>query len=221
MPVRVICPADIGPGIRGLLLLACPHVADCAGISGHKDVISMRALVVYESMYGNTHVVASNIADGLRATHEVTVVPVAEATGELVAAADLLVVGGPTHLHGMSSTSSRQKARQAAAKPDSGLSLDPDADGPALRDWLGGLGGRHMLAAAFDTRLNGAPFMTGRASRGIGSLLKRHGYHLVVAPESFLIGKGNTLLDGEALRARRWGEALGAAATIGYVPARP
>jgi menaquinone-dependent protoporphyrinogen IX oxidase len=24
----------------------------------------MRALVVYESMYGNTHVVASNIADG-------------------------------------------------------------------------------------------------------------------------------------------------------------
>ena len=27
----------------------------------------MRVLVVYESMYGNTHVVASNIADGLRA----------------------------------------------------------------------------------------------------------------------------------------------------------
>jgi flavodoxin-like protein len=180
----------------------------------------MRAVVVYESMYGNTHVVASNIADGLRASHEVTLVPVAEATGELVAAADLLVVGGPTHLHGLSSASSRQKARQAAAKPDSGLSLDPDADGPALRDWLGGLAGRRALAAAFDTRLNGVPLFTGQASHGIGKLLKRHGYHLVLAPESFLIGQQNTLLDGESTRARRWGEALGAAATIAYTPAR-
>ena len=40
----------------------------------------MRALVVYESMYGNTRVVANRIADGLRATHEVTVVPVGEVT---------------------------------------------------------------------------------------------------------------------------------------------
>jgi Flavodoxin len=180
----------------------------------------MRALVVYESMYGNTHVVASNIADGLRATHEVTVVPVAEATGRLVAAADLLVVGGPTHLHGMSSTSSRQKARKAAAKPGSGLSLDPDASGPALRDWLSSLGDRHALAAAFDTRLNGVPLFTGQASHGIGKLLKQHGYHLVAAPESFLIGKENALVDGEASRARQWGEALGAAATIAHVPAR-
>jgi flavodoxin len=45
----------------------------------------MRALVVYESMYGNTHVIASNIADGLRATHEVTLVPVGDATPELLA----------------------------------------------------------------------------------------------------------------------------------------
>ena len=53
----------------------------------------MRALVVYESMYGNTHVVAGNIADGLRATYEVTLVPVAEVTAELVAGTDLLVAG--------------------------------------------------------------------------------------------------------------------------------
>ena len=32
-----------------------------------RDVISMRALVVYESMFGNTRLVASSIADGLRA----------------------------------------------------------------------------------------------------------------------------------------------------------
>jgi flavodoxin len=75
----------------------------------------MRALVVYESMYGNTRVVANRIADGLRATHEVTVVPVGEATPELLAGADLVVAGGPTHMHGMSSASSRRMAVQAAA----------------------------------------------------------------------------------------------------------
>ena len=102
----------------------------------------MRALVVYESMYGNTHVIASNIADGLRATHEVTLVPVAAATADLVAAADLLVVGGPTHMHGLSTSSSRQLAVKTAAKSASGPTLDPDAAGPGLRGWLGGLAGR-------------------------------------------------------------------------------
>ena len=130
----------------------------------------MRALVVYESMYGNTHVVASNVADGLRATHEVTLVPVAGATEDLVAEADLLVVGGPTHMHGLSSPASRRMAAQAAAKPASGLSLDPDACGPGLRDWLKGLGPgigtAHALVAAFDTRLNGVPAFTGHAEPG-------------------------------------------------------
>ena len=184
----------------------------------------MRALVVYESMYGNTHVVASNIADGLRATHEVTLVPVAGATADLVAGADLLVVGGPTHMHGLSSPASRRMAAQAAAKPASGLSLDQDACGPGLRDWLKrdwlkGGGGGYALAAAFDTRLNGVAAFTGHASRGIGRLLKRHDYPLIAVPESFLVGQQNTLLDGEAARARRWGAALGVIATSIHLPA--
>ena len=177
----------------------------------------MRALVVYESMYGNTHVVASNIADGLRGTYEVTLIPVAAATADLVAEANLLVVGAPTHMHGLSTASSRQLARKAA-KPESGLTLDPDAGGPALRDWLSGLAGGHVLAAAFDTRLVGVPALTGRASRGISRLLRRHGYRLVAPPESFVVTKLNTLLDGESSRARRWGEALAAAAGLA-VPA--
>src|SRR5437867_2546462 len=61
----------------------------------------MRALVVYESMYGNTHLVADAIADGLRTNGEVTVVPVKELSAELVDRADLLVMGSPTHVHGM------------------------------------------------------------------------------------------------------------------------
>ena len=181
----------------------------------------MRVLVVYESMYGNTRVVADNIADGLRGTHDVTLVPVAAATAGLVAEADLLVVGAPTHMHGMSTASSRQAARKAAAKPDSGLTLDPDAGGPALRDWLGGLADGHALIAAFDTRLAGAPALTGRASRGISRLLRRHGYHLITPPESFVVTKLNTLADGESSRARRWGEALAAAAGLAVPAARP
>jgi hypothetical protein len=39
-----------------------------------RGVTEVHALVVYESMYGNTHVIASNIAIGLRGTYEVTLV---------------------------------------------------------------------------------------------------------------------------------------------------
>jgi len=171
----------------------------------------MRALVVYESMYGNTHVVASNIADGLRYDYEVTLVPVAKATAELVAGADLLVVGAPTHMHGLSSAASRRKAGETAAREGSGRQMDRDADGPGMRDWLKDLAHRNGLAAVFDTRVNGVAVFTGRAGRPIAKLLKRHGYRLVAAPQSFLVNSQNTLLDGEASWARRWGMTLGAA----------
>ena len=177
----------------------------------------MRALVVYESMYGNTHVVAGNIADGLRSDFEVTLVPVAEASWDLIADADLLVAGAPTHMHGMSSRSTRRMAAEAAGKDGSGLRIEPDAGGPGMRDWLGDLGHRDGLAATFDTRLNGVPAFTGRASRPMARLLKRHGRQLVAAPESFLVGSQNTLLDGETARARRWGMMLGAVSKT-YLP---
>jgi hypothetical protein len=56
--------------------------------------------------------------------------------------------------------------------------------------------------------------LTGRASRGISRLLRRHGYRLIVPPESFVVTKLNTLVDGESSRARRWGKALAAAAGL-------
>jgi hypothetical protein len=169
----------------------------------------MQALVVYESMYGNTHAVAVNIAAGLGATHEVTLVPVTRATRELIAAADLIVAGGPTHMHGMPTVTSRRMAAETARKQDSGLNLDPDADGPGLRAWLEGLDAEDALAAAFDTRLSGIPALTGRASRGISRLLSSQGCRLVVPPECFLVGTQNTLLKGEGERARAWGALVG------------
>ncbi len=169
----------------------------------------MRALVVYESIYGNTHVVANHIGEGLRTLCEVDVVPVEEATAERVAAADLLVVGGPTHVHGMSSARSRQAGRDAAHKPGQELHLDPDAEGEGLRDWFHALPATAPRpAAAFDTRFDAAAVLTGRASRGIGRRLTELGFHLVVEPESFLVDKENHLLAGESDRAEGWAVSL-------------
>jgi hydrogenase maturation protease len=208
-PVTTAVLADLGPYLQDL-----SHYASSALPA---ETETMKALVVYESMYGNTHVISTNIADALRPTHEVTLVPVAAATSDLVAEADLLVVGGPTHMHRLSTDSSRRMAAQAAASQASVLT--PDAAGPGLRDWFDGLGDGHGLAASFDTRINARPVFTGRASRGIRKLLKQHGYHLIAAPESFLVTSRSSLLDGEATRARRWGAALGVIATDANVPA--
>jgi Flavodoxin len=172
-------------------------------------VVIMRALVVYESMYGNTRSVAIDIAAGLRATHEVTVVPVTRASRELVVAADLIIAGSPTHMHGLPTIASRRSAAGTAGRPGSGLILDPDADGPGMRAWLAGLDAENVLAASFDTRLSGIPALTGRASRGIARLLRERGCRLVAPPESFLVSGKNTLLPGEAARARSWGALIG------------
>ena len=180
----------------------------------------MRALVVYESIYGNTHAVATDVAAGLRATHEVTLVPVTRATRELVAAADLIVVGGPTHMRGMPTVASRRMAAEAARKPDSGLTIDPDADGPGLRAWLEALGAEGVPAAAFDTRLSGMPVLTGRASRGIARLLARRGCRVLLAPESFLVSGQNALLDGEGARARSWGALVGETARAAFASSK-
>lgn len=169
----------------------------------------MRSLVVFESLYGATHAVADAVAEGLRTAGEAEVVPVVEATAERLAAADLLVVGGPTHIHGMSTTTTRHKAVDAATehgKPE----LDEAATGPGLRDWFDGLTGRHGAAAAFDTRLDGPAILTGRASRGIAQRLRRNRFDVVGDPESFLVDKDNHLREGEVDRARAWGEALAA-----------
>lgn len=169
----------------------------------------MRALVVYESMFGNTHAVALRIGEGLAATFDVAVVPVAEADRERVLAADLLVVGGPTHAHGVSSATSRRSAVDQARKDD-GLELDPDAAGPGLREWFEGLppGDGSRPAAAFDTRVDASAWITGRASKGIAKRLGQHDYRLVSEPESFLVDRHNRLLGPESDRAVEWGREL-------------
>jgi hypothetical protein len=170
----------------------------------------MRAVVVYESMYGNTHMVAAGIADGLRIVADVTVVPVAHIDDVTLSGVDLLVVGGPTHVHGVTTPRSRQAAIAAAETPGSDLTVDPDAEGSGLREWLDGLiVPTTTKAAAFDTRLDGPAMVTGRASRGIARRLWSVGLEMIAPPESFLVDRENHLKPGVANAAVAWGEKIG------------
>ena len=169
----------------------------------------MKAVVVYESMYGNTHRVADAIGRGLAGSCEVVVVPVAEAAPALVTDADLLVVGGPTHAHGMSRPSTRKAAVEQAKDP-----IDPAASGAGVREWLATVPPFSATSAAFDTRAGMAPaLLTGRASKGLAKQLHQHGFGQVAEPESFLVDKENHLEPGEEERAEEWGARLAAAVT--------
>jgi hypothetical protein len=176
----------------------------------------MRAVVVYESMYGNTHLVADAIGAGLRTAFDVSVVPVSGVSPAVLADADLVVVGGPTHAHGMSRAATRKAAAEAANKPVSPRKAEPGALGPGLRDWFGSLGRYPVKAAAFDTRMHGPAVLTGRAAKAVARLLRAHGFDVVAAPESFLVTKQDLLEPQETTRARDWGTRLAA----GIAPSR-
>jgi hypothetical protein len=165
----------------------------------------VKSLVVYESMYGNTRAIAEAIAEGLggspvRSVHEAARSPEQR---------DLVVVGGPTHMHGLSTALSRRLAAEAA-KEDGHATLEPGAtDEVGLRAWLRDLPAcDRVRAAAFDTRLDRSPAVTGAAARGIARRLRRRGYD-VIATESFLVQDAEgPLEDGELERARAWGQEL-------------
>ncbi|RAX48672.1 flavodoxin [Arthrobacter sp. AQ5-05] len=169
----------------------------------------MRTIVVYESMYGNTRQVAEAIARGIDPSGGVRALPVSK-TGEInPGELDLLVVGGPTHAHGMSRESTRNAARTAATGLAGDLPLDPDATGEGIREWLASFSGVGGKAAAFDTRFDATALLTGRASKGISRWLRKAGFELAAAPESFLVDKATHLLAGEEQRAQAWGASLG------------
>jgi hypothetical protein len=175
----------------------------------------MKITIVYESMFGNTHQVAQAISDGVREAApeaDVECVPVGDASPELIKATDLLVVGGPTHIRGMTSGFSRKMGisgeQKAEAKGEAPHDLEPDAEGPGLREWFDGLPkGDGGQGAAFDTRLGSS--MAGGAARGIVRRLRKHGYDLLNDPEGFVVQDAHgPLRAGEVERAKQWGAEL-------------
>jgi flavodoxin-like protein len=166
----------------------------------------MNAIVVYESVYGNTRAIAEAVADGLGGARVLAVHEAPE-----VDDAELLVVGGPTHMHGLATVATRNAAAQAAV--EDGVPVEPGAIAePGVREWLRELPPvDQAYAAAFDTRLDRSRWMTGVAARGIARRLRRHGYEIVGA-ESFLVADSEgPLEEGELERARAWGMRLASA----------
>jgi hypothetical protein len=167
----------------------------------------MRALIVYESMFGSTRDIARAIAEGLRPAIPVDVVGVEDAPGTLGVVGDdvsMLIVGAPTHPFGLS----RPRSRVAAAGRDTTLPMATTDHG--LREWLDELprttGQRDALAFETRLRVRGWP---GSAAKAAGKRLRKTGYRLLWPPQTFYVADlTGTLVEGELQRARMWGRWL-------------
>ena len=61
-----------------------------------------RALVVFESMFGNTQQIAEAVKEGLSTSVPTDILEVGTAPGVIPDGVGLIIVGGPTHAFGMS-----------------------------------------------------------------------------------------------------------------------
>ncbi len=169
----------------------------------------MRALVVYESMFGNTRAVASAVARGLATRMAVDVVEVGTAPDRVDDGVDLVVAGGPTHAFSMSRPSTRRSAADQAEAP-------LVSTGRGLREWIDAAGPtlRGRAVATFDTKIE-KKYLPGSAARSAHKRLRRFGCRPVAPAENFtVLGTPGPLLDGELDRAVRWGEQLSRTAPI-------
>jgi hypothetical protein len=164
---------------------------------------TMKALVVYESMFGNTRCVANAVADELRRHMTVEVYDVEQAPAAIHELIDLIVVGGPTHAFSLS----RPKTRADAAQQ--GASVGSPATG--IREWLEHLpsGPHSESVATFDTRAEKARHLPGSAAKKADRIARAHGYGAAIARESFYVSDvSGPLLPGELERAGDWGRDL-------------
>jgi hypothetical protein len=164
----------------------------------------MKAVVVYESLWGNTAAVAGAIAEGIGAHAQA--LSTAEATGEAMHGVDLIVAGAPVLGFKLPTDKMREGAR---SNPGGKPPRAADLSHPSLRAWLEALPAGHGRSAAFDTQVRG-PF--GKAAPTIAEALEGAGYARLADPVGFTgAGKFGPLRKGELERARRWGSELAAA----------
>lgn len=164
----------------------------------------MKALVVYESMFGNTEKIARAVGDGLSQEMQVELREVRDAPPVITDFVDLVVIGGPTHAFSLSRSSTRADAvRQGAPaeRADTGL-----------REWLEHLpkGPHSELVASFDTRVDKVRRLPGSAAKKAARLAHGLGYALAGHESFYVSDTAGPLLPGEVDRARDWGRSLGA-----------
>ncbi len=140
----------------------------------------MKTLIVFDSMYGNTELIAKAVAEGI--SGEVKVLKVTDTGSSDIDEADLLIAGSPT-----------QGGRQT--KP--------------MEAFLNGISGkikRTTSIAVFDTRMPAKWVkIFGFAAGKLADYFKKEGFELVIAPEPFMVesAKG-PLKEGERERAIAW-----------------
>lgn len=169
----------------------------------------MLVVIGYESMYGNTHRIADAVAAGFAPDDDVTVKPIAE-VDLTECEPDVLVIGVPTHAHGLPRPGSRRAAIDGATRGQEPRAVDESADiDNGAREWLAQLPARMgEQVAVFDTRFRPPAWLVGHPARRIGRVLTRHGARLLTRPESFFVDKHEQLLPDEVERARQWGARL-------------
>ncbi|WP_330475140.1 flavodoxin family protein [Terrabacter sp. C0L_2] len=164
----------------------------------------MNVLIVHESLFGNTHEIASAIAEGLREGRapdagDVRLVHVADAPTVIGDDVDLLLVGGPTHAFSMTRPQTRQDAAtQGAAAPRDGI-----------REWIDVVTPRTGLpVVTFDTRIH-VKMLPGSAASAAAKALRHRGFDRAERGETFWVhGTPGPLEPGELDRAREWGTTL-------------
>ncbi|HYE83897.1 MAG TPA: flavodoxin domain-containing protein [Clostridia bacterium] len=155
----------------------------------------MKALVVYDSIFGNTEKIAGAIGEYLGSQGTTAVVRAADIKTEQLEGINLLIVGSPTR----------------AFKPTKAI-VDF-----LIKIPLNGLKG--VYVAAFDTRidtaevnnklLNGFVRIFGYAARPIADKLEKKGGRLVAQPEGFYVKDSEgPLKEGELERAVLWTETV-------------
>ena len=163
----------------------------------------MQALVVYESFFGNTAAVAHAIAEGIGA--DASVMTTDDATAEVVADADLVVVGAPV----LGFRLPTDQVREGLLR-ETGAPTPPDSSHRSMRAWLKAVPPGQAGMAAFETRFRFSP---GGSIGTITDELERAGYRSVAKGRKFLVtGKYGPLKAGELERARAWGAELATAA---------
>ena len=160
----------------------------------------MEAIVVYESVWGNTAAVARAIAEGIGGGTQAFATD--EVPAERLARADLIVAGSPVFAFSLPNESMRSRILETETDGP-----PPDLSHPSLRSWLDGLSMGHGMAAAFETRIWWSP----RGATGtIEKKLAQVGYQRLLKAEKFVVrDKYGPLRDGELDRARAWGTGLG------------
>jgi flavodoxin I len=146
----------------------------------------VKALIVYDSVHGNTEKIARAIAEAITPSNEVKVLRAGEANASELASVNLLMVGSPTH----------------GGRPT-----------PAVQDFLNKvpeLSLKGINVAAFDTRIT-KKFVGvfGYAAGRIAGNLKKHGGTLTASPEGFFVtSTKGPLKEGELERAAGWAKGI-------------